>query len=83
MPQRHPADSQELQDYYHSQEFEKLKKQFFAENNMDKKQPDFNDQPYKTDGEGNELTVYDCLNRKERRKLWREAKRMGKINRRK
>lgn len=27
---------------------------------------------YKTDGEGNELTVYDCLNRKERRRLWKE-----------
>ena len=27
---------------------------------------------YKTDGEGNELTVYDCLNHKERRRLWKE-----------
>ena len=43
---------------------------------------EFNKSTYKTDGEGNELTVYDCLNRKERRKLWREAKRMGKNNRR-
>lgn len=49
---------------------------------MEKKQPDFYDQPYKTDGEDNELTVYDCLNRKERRKLMREKKRMEKKNRR-
>ena len=27
---------------------------------------------YKTDGKGNELTVYECLNRKERRRLWKE-----------
>ena len=84
MPQRHPVlDQQELQDYYHSQEFEKLKKQFFTENNMDNKQPDLYDLPYKTDGEGNELTVRDCLNRHERRKLMREAKKMAKKNRRK
>ena len=29
---------------------------------------------YKTDGEGNELTVYDCLNRKERRRLLKETR---------
>ena len=82
MPQRHPADSQVLQDYYHSQEFEEFKKQFFNENNMEKKQPDFYDEPFKTDGEGNELTVRDCLNRRERRQLMREKKRMAKKNRR-
>ena len=27
---------------------------------------------YKTDGDCNELTVYECLNRKERRRLWKE-----------
>lgn len=41
---------------------------------------EFSNSAYKTDGEGNELTVYDCLNRKERRKLWRETKRTGKKN---
>ena len=83
MPQRHPVlDQQELQDYYHSQEFEKLKKQFFTENNMEKKQADFDNQTYKTDGEGNELSVYDCLNRHERRKLMRERMRMEKNRRR-
>ena len=71
MPQRHSAlDYQEL--------YEELKKQFFTENNMEKKQPDFNDEPYKTDGEGNELTIRDCLNRRERRKMMR----MKKKNRR-
>ena len=75
MPQRHPVlDYQEL--YYHSQEFEESKKQFFTENNMEKKQADFDNQTYKTDGEGNELTVRDCLNRHERRKLMRERMRM-------
>jgi len=49
---------------------------------MEKKQPDFNDEPYKTDGEGNELTVRDCLNRRERRQLMREKKRMAKKNKR-
>ena len=83
MPQRQPVlDQQELQDYYHSQEFEKLKKQFFTENNMEKKQPDFNSQTYKIDGEGNELTVRDCLNRHERRKLMKEAKKKAKNRRR-
>ena len=73
MPQRHPAlDYQEL--YYHSQEFEELKKQFFNENNMEKKHDDFYDQPYKTDGKGNELSIYDCTNRHERRKLKKMAK---------
>lgn len=28
--------------------------------------------PCKTDGDGNELTIYDCLNRKKRRRLWKE-----------
>ena len=81
MPQRYLADRQELQDYYNSPQFEKLKKQLFTdltENNMEKKQPDFNDQPYKTDGEGNELSVHDCVNRHERRKM----KKMEKKNRR-
>lgn len=50
---------------------------------MEKKQDDFYDQPYKTDGEGNVLTARDCLNRKERRKLMREKKTMEKKNRRK
>lgn len=50
---------------------------------MDKKQADFYDQPYKTDGEGNELSIYDCTNRHERRKLMREMMRMKKKNRRK
>ena len=50
---------------------------------MDKKQADFYDQPYKTDGEGNELTIRDCLNRRERRKMMREMMRMKKKNRRK
>lgn len=82
MPQRHPVlDQQELQDYYHGQEFEELKKQFFTENNMEKKQPDFNDEPFKTDGEGYELIARDCLNRRERRQLMREKKRMAKKNR--
>lgn len=54
MPQRHPADSQELQDYYH-REFEKIKHSWFSENNIDKKQADFDSQTYKADGEGNEL----------------------------
>lgn len=75
MPQRLPADRPELQDYYNSPQFEKLKKQLFTkltEDNMEKKQPDFNSQTYKIDGEGNELTVRDCLNRHERRKLMRE-----------
>lgn len=30
MPQRHPADTQELQDYYNSSEFEKFKKLWFS-----------------------------------------------------
>ena len=30
MPQRHPADKQELQGYYNSQEFEKFKKLWFS-----------------------------------------------------
>ena len=33
---------------------------------------EFNKSTYKTDGDGNELTVYECLNRKERRRLWKE-----------
>lgn len=45
---------------------------------MDKKQADFYDQPYKTDGEGNELSIYDCTNRHERRMM----KKMAKKNRR-
>ncbi len=44
MPQRHPADTQELQDFYHSPAFEKIKKSWFSENNIEKKQPDFNNQ---------------------------------------
>ena len=55
MPQRHPADTQELQDYYHSPAFEKIKKSWFSENNIDKKQADFDSQTCKADGEGNEL----------------------------
>ena len=34
---------------------------------------------YKTDGDGNELTVYDCLNRKERRRLWKKNRKKSKI----
>ena len=30
MPQRHPADTQELQDYYNSPEFETFKKLWFS-----------------------------------------------------
>ena len=41
---------------------------------MEKKQPDFYDEPYKTDGEGNELSIYDCTNRHERRKMKKMAK---------
>lgn len=33
---------------------------------------------YKTDGDGNELTIYDCLNRKERRRLWKENRKKVK-----
>ena len=35
---------------------------------------EFNKSTYKTDGDGNELTVYECLNRKERRRLLKEAR---------
>lgn len=31
MPQRHPADTQELQDYYHSPAFKKIKKSWFPD----------------------------------------------------
>lgn len=34
---------------------------------------------YKTYGEGNELTIYECLNRKERRRLWKEYRKKSKI----
>ena len=44
---------------------------------MDKKQADFYDQSFKTDGEGNELTVYDCLNRHERRKMMKMRRRIN------
>ena len=43
---------------------------------------ELNNSVYKTDGDGNGLTVYQCLNRKERRQLLREKRRMKK-NRRK
>ena len=33
---------------------------------------------YKTDGDGNELTIYACLNRKERRGLWKENRKKAK-----
>jgi agmatine/peptidylarginine deiminase len=41
---------------------------------------ELNNSVYKTDGDGNELTVYNCLNRKERRALLKE-KRSKKNNR--
>lgn len=49
---------------------------------MDKKQADFYNQPYKTDGEGNELSIYDCTNRHERRKMMKMQKKEEKKNRR-
>ena len=39
---------------------------------------ELNNSVYKTDGNGNELTVYNCLNRKERRQLLKEKRRMKK-----
>lgn len=43
----------------------------------------FNNSTYKTDGNGNELTIYDCLNRKERRKLLKEHRKLLKANKKK
>lgn len=39
---------------------------------MNKYFEEFCKSAYKTDGNCNELTVYECLNRKERRRLWKE-----------
>ena len=40
---------------------------------------EFNKSTYKTDGDGKELTVYECLNRKERRRLLKETRKNKKI----
>ena len=40
---------------------------------------EFNKSTYKTDGDGNDLTVYECLNRKERRRLLKETRKKSKI----
>lgn len=39
---------------------------------------ELNKSVYKTDGNDNELTVYDCLNRKERKALLKEKRRKKK-----